>query len=436
MSHIYLSYHPEDVDHLLEIHEAFRAANIADAIVTYEGPKPGFADKQKELISTSGGVVFLISENTLSANWLKEEIDFALSRRLPFYVALLSDMMLPAWWVKRIEDIDHYHLFSSEGYALQKLVKDVRAAYETRCPVVSVMNLKGGVGKTTISSQVFGFLQKDSKARILLVDFDPQFNLTQFFLPRQETDVLIEEDRSVLSLFEPGLLTSSVHKSPALDWTRFNDGIFTPPHRDDIIRPLIPRENYAGALDLICGQFELTKYAFLDDASALQLAESNLKRSIDKYRKDYDLIVVDTNPSASFLTQVTLGITDHILAPILPNEFSLRGLRLLDMILNRFCPGDARPEVSVIFNGVPKSQQHRFETDVRDGIYNSEVGYELSESVLTHALYQSAFLDVKAHPIEDNPTGRLAAYNARGPFGSDLKRRLGEISNELTDRIL
>ena len=101
------------------------------------------------------------------------------------------------------------------------------------------------------------------------------------------------------------------------------------------------------------------------------------------------------------------------------------------MILNRFCTKENRPELSVIFNGVPKSQQNAFEQDVRDGVFDTEVDFALSRSVLSNTLYQSAFLDLKARPTNDRPVNRLAAYSARGPFSNDLKRRLAMISSEI-----
>ncbi|MEP6664250.1 MAG: ParA family protein, partial [Verrucomicrobiota bacterium] len=48
-------------------------------------------------------------------------------------------------------------------------------------PVVAVLNMKGGVGKTTISANVFRELYRriGKEKKTLLIDFDAQFNLTQ-----------------------------------------------------------------------------------------------------------------------------------------------------------------------------------------------------------------------------------------------------------------
>jgi chromosome partitioning protein len=45
-----------------------------------------------------------------------------------------------------------------------------------KVPVVSVLNMKGGVGKTTITAHLFRHMVDSLRKSILLVDFDPQFN--------------------------------------------------------------------------------------------------------------------------------------------------------------------------------------------------------------------------------------------------------------------
>ncbi len=435
MSHLYIAFDPSDVDALFELHEVLRKANIPDAFrsATADTPLPKIDDMER--LAEANAVVMLASSASLRSKVVRQEIELAHKLGKPLFIAFLDNEKPQLRWSALLADAQEFDFATHKTKAMNDFAAEARKIYETKCPIVSIMNLKGGVGKTTISSQVFGYLQKARNNRILLIDFDPQFNLTQFFLTQDEADTRIEKDQSVLAMFEPSQITSAIHPSPALDWTTFNNGIFTPPPTSKIVRHLLPKDKLSGALDLITGQFELTKYAFLENSKYLNTAEGNLKQTIDLYRKDYDLIVIDTNPSASFLTRVTLGVTDHIIAPILPNPFSLRGLRLLEMILQRFCPNAERPGVSVLFNGVPKSQQNTFETDARDGAYNNEVAFSLSEALLTNTLYQSSYLDLKTSQVEDEPLNRLAAYSAKGPFATDLKRRLGMISEEIMEKV-
>jgi len=53
--------------------------------------------------------------------------------------------------------------------------------------VITVMNMKGGVGKTTVSMHLAGVFARymigNKPRKILAIDYDPQFNLSQAFLP-------------------------------------------------------------------------------------------------------------------------------------------------------------------------------------------------------------------------------------------------------------
>lgn len=53
-------------------------------------------------------------------------------------------------------------------------------------PVVATLNLKGGVGKTTVSAHVFRVVWETFHTPTLLIDFDPQFNLTQTLFRRAD----------------------------------------------------------------------------------------------------------------------------------------------------------------------------------------------------------------------------------------------------------
>ena len=51
--------------------------------------------------------------------------------------------------------------------------------------IITVINMKGGVGKTTLSVNVSYVLSKFHEKKVLLVDIDPQFNATQYLLNQE-----------------------------------------------------------------------------------------------------------------------------------------------------------------------------------------------------------------------------------------------------------
>lgn len=73
--------------------------------------------------------------------------------------------------------------------------------------MVAVLNMKGGVGKTTISAHVMRVLYHRLKIKTLLVDLDPQFNLSQALISRATYDGLKDSNRTI----------SSVHGTAAID---------------------------------------------------------------------------------------------------------------------------------------------------------------------------------------------------------------------------
>ena len=52
--------------------------------------------------------------------------------------------------------------------------------------VISFINMKGGVGKTTLTINIANYLANKENKKILIIDLDPQFNATQALLLKQE----------------------------------------------------------------------------------------------------------------------------------------------------------------------------------------------------------------------------------------------------------
>jgi Mrp family chromosome partitioning ATPase len=84
--------------------------------------------------------------------------------------------------------------------------------------VISVLNMKGGVGKTTVSAHVMRVLYHVRAKKVLLIDLDPQFNLSQCLLTRATYDALKRSDRTVFTAMEPppsvGLFDVATTDSP------------------------------------------------------------------------------------------------------------------------------------------------------------------------------------------------------------------------------
>jgi cellulose biosynthesis protein BcsQ len=186
-----------------------------------------------------------------------------------------------------------------------------------------------------------------------------------------------------------------------------------------------------GRLDLISGQFEISKYAFASDAAALDKVKSQFLRMIDHYRSDYDLIVFDTNPNATFLTRCALEAADRVLAPMHPDIYSLRGVRLLNHVIEEQVEAGKRPALSVLFNAVGRSEQSTFEADARNGAYDAKAGFALSKALLKSALPRSGHLVVKAPKEGEPPWKQLLIHSGRGGGLKAIRESLKTIGMEL-----
>jgi chromosome partitioning protein len=277
--------------------------------------------------------------------------------------------------------------------------------------VVSILNMKGGVGKTTISAHLMRVLYHECDKRVLLVDLDPQFNLSQTVLTEKKYNKIVKDKKTVLSAFEP---------QPS---NNFFDIIVTdspPPPASAICTRLKQVQASAACLDMIVGDFDLVKYSLIDDNKKLGLAIKYFKRFISQARDEYDLVVIDCNPSSSFITQCALTTSTHILSPVRPDKYSVIGVRLVSDLLDRIAP-DPRPEQLIVMNAVPRgSSPETVETELRSS--------KFAASVLANRLHKSSLLAAQ-------PSYTGFATDKRVAYKEQLKSDMKKLAIELASRL-
>jgi chromosome partitioning protein len=166
---------------------------------------------------------------------------------------------------------------------------------------------------------------------VLLLDVDPQYNLTQMLLRESEYSKLIDSGRSMWNVGTPPS-PSSIFQVTSEDMCRVDDGLS---YMTDLKSDRVTGGRTAG-IKLIPGDFRLARLGLAQSQSALWIAQKRLEATVSASRTQFDVILLDCNPSSSFLTRVAIELATHILVPVRTDRFSVLGLRMMSDYTNRF----------------------------------------------------------------------------------------------------
>ena len=285
-------------------------------------------------------------------------------------------------------------------------------------PVVAVLNMKGGVGKTTISAHVFRELFEQKKTGTLLLDLDPQFNLTQTLFKRPAYDKLKSIGKTILSVMEPpsdlGLFEVKTSSEP-------------PPKARDVGSTLY---HFGGAkppieLTIIPGDFKLARYSLMDDNKQLGYVRDRFKKFIDESKNDYSLIVIDCNPSSSFLTLCALQNCTHVLVPVRGDKYSILGLELLFEFVENLPSISPKPQFIIAINGTPRRPNKEavaIETELRG---HPTFGARTLASVIKESGHLKAKTDYTGFATDKRGSWTGILRTEIRAFADELSKKLG-----------
>lgn len=158
--------------------------------------------------------------------------------------------------------------------------------------IISVVNQKGGVGKTTTTVNLSACLEQQGKS-VLLIDMDPQGNATSGLgIDTEELDQTIYQ-----------VLIGQAAMEETILQTEFGNLFLSP---SDI--------QLAGA------EIELV---------SMKKREYVLKRAIDSVKNQYDYILIDCPPSLNLMTINALSASNSVLIPVQCEYYALEGLSRL-----------------------------------------------------------------------------------------------------------
>ncbi len=180
---------------------------------------------------------------------------------------------------------------------------------------VSVINMKGGVGKTTIAALLCRYAAEPD-LRVLAVDLDPQANLSQALMGEEGyRQFLYDKSPSIVEVFNG-------YQPPAAG------GVSAGPLdlNEVVHRTTDPN------LEIIPSRFDFSDNLI----SAVRPDERVLARLIANNFQDKYLIIIDCAPTESILTRAAYHASRRILVPVRPEYFATIGFPLLKDSLDDF----------------------------------------------------------------------------------------------------
>lgn len=187
--------------------------------------------------------------------------------------------------------------------------------------IVSMINLKGGVGKTTLTVALAEFLAHEHNKKILVIDLDPQTNATVALMDEKmwkEKDV---QGETIFQLFNDKINKTSifqVDKAIVHNVSNITGGI--------------------NNLDLLPSSISLTQIQ--DDLATIEAGKFHiispvtiLKNALGNKLDEYDVVLIDCPPNLGIITLNGLIISDYFLIPCIPDILSTYGIpQILNLI--------------------------------------------------------------------------------------------------------
>lgn len=214
--------------------------------------------------------------------------------------------------------------------------------------IISLFNNKGGVGKSTLAFHLSNILS-DKGYRTLMIDLDPQCNLTIFGMDEEKLHEMWAAEDPFIDDYE-----SAMNSLSPEECTKF---LSTPKTIHFLLKPaedgqgelstLPPPVKLSANLDLIPGRLTIHQYenkiserwsgAYQGDSLSVRTI-TNIRRVAQEYNEkfNYDFIIVDTSPSLGALNKVIISTVDGFIIPALPDMFSLYGIRNIGSALKQW----------------------------------------------------------------------------------------------------
>ena len=188
---------------------------------------------------------------------------------------------------------------------------------------IAMLNMKGGVGKTTLAVNIAGAFAKLHDLNVLLIDLDPQYNATQYLVDLERYPEYVEgEEPTVLDVMCGDFETRSVLNGQKIGGKGSVD-------IESLTRTIYKNPKGKGKLDLIPSTLHL-----INVESTGRGTEHHLQNFVKKVHEKYNYIFIDCPPTYSVFLLSGFLASDYYLVPLKPDPLSTLGISLLEEVLD------------------------------------------------------------------------------------------------------
>ena len=319
---------------------------------------------------------------------------------------------------------------------------------------VSVINYKGGVGKTTVVANLAAVLGWQGR-KVLLIDLDPQASLTFSFFEVEAWARDYAQSRTIRNWYDAYIDSDQNLELPSL--------IISPQR----INQTIGENDGDGCVDIICSHLALIN---IDLELATRLGGGSIRQNRINFLRlhsrllqglesafvqdKYDHVLIDCPPNFNIVTKTAIVASDRVLVPAIPDFLSILGIeelqRHIDELVDDFneyanqqvdlgyhtiAPSimGVIPTMVQIYGGGPISAQSQFIDRIR------QTGLPVFDSFVrrNNSIYGNApqyGVPVALLDIYGSISGNVSSRHISGPY-DEIWPELFDLTNEFLELI-
>ncbi len=271
--------------------------------------------------------------------------------------------------------------------------------------IVTVINFKGGVGKTVISIETAAALARFYGKRTLLVDLDPQASATFYVMEQPKWKKWKDENGSTYDIFNQQQRSFSIRRAIAKDVVQGKATV--------IGFDLLPSNPDLVDVDLGLAEF---------------MGHNMLRRHFDQICDEYDYIICDCPPTFNPVTKNALWASDAYVVPTVPDFLSTYGIGLLQRSVQKLfaATNHTKAFTGPVLGGVVLT---RFKETITHKYYRDQVRFDYKGKVFDQIISDS--ITVASAADERTP---ISALNPKDP-ASKLQPQFQSLAREFISRI-